>query len=70
MTVESIDFAKIKAHIRNRTQFGVGGHIAYCGVYGQPTVFVPLTGGRILTITAPCVTGVRFAATALPRLSA
>ncbi len=70
MTVESVDFAKIKAHIRGRTQFAVVGHTAYCGTYGQPTVFVALSVGRVLAVTAPCVTGARFAAAALPRLGA
>jgi hypothetical protein len=69
LTVESIDFATIRAHIRNRTRFDVGGHTAYCGTYGQPTTFVPLAGGRrVLSITAPCAIGSRFAAKALSRL--
>jgi hypothetical protein len=70
ITVESTNFAAIRAHIRHRTQHDVGGHTAYCGIYGQPTAFVPLAGGRILSITAPCAIGIRFAAKALPRLKA
>jgi hypothetical protein len=70
MTVESTNFAGIRAHIRHRTQLDVSGRPAYCGTYGQPTVFVPLASGRVLEITAPCAIGTRFAATALPRLGA
>lgn len=70
MTVESADFTTISTHIRHRTQLAVGGHTAYCGTYGQPTVFVPLASGRVLTITASCTVGTKFAATALPRLGA
>jgi hypothetical protein len=69
LTVESMDVAKITAHIRNRRHLDVSGHAAYCGNYGQPTTFVQLASGRVLTVTAPCAIGVRFAAKALPRLN-
>ncbi len=68
VTVEAIDFANIEPHIRSRKQSEVGGRTAYCGTYGQSSVFVPLAGGRVLTITAPCAIGVRFAAEAMPRV--
>jgi hypothetical protein len=68
VTVASTDFATIRARIRNRTQLDVSGHTSYCGTYGQPTVFVPLADGRVLTVTAPCATGTLFAAKALSRL--
>jgi hypothetical protein len=70
LTVESIDFSKIRAQIRDPTRVEVGGRTAYCGNYGQPVTLVPLAGGRILDVTAPCAIGVRFAAKALPRLNA
>jgi hypothetical protein len=69
LTVGSSDFAKVKAHLRNRTERNIDGRRAYCTDYGQATTFVPLAGGRILTVTAPCAVGVRFAAKAVPRLS-
>ncbi len=69
VTVESANFAALSAHIHNRTRLDVSGHTAYCGTYGQPTAFVPLASGRVLTITAPCAIGAQFAATALPRLN-
>ncbi len=70
LAVESVDFPKIRSQIRNRTRIEVGGRTAYCGDYGQSTMFVPLPGGRVLSITAPCAVGARLAAKALPRLSA
>ena len=69
LSVGSIDFARIKAQIRNRRRLDVSGHAAYCGNYGQPTTFVPLASGRALTVTAPCAIGIRFAAKAFPRLN-
>lgn len=68
VAVESIDFSTIKPLIHNRTQSTIDGRAAYCGTYGQPTTFVPLSNGRTLDIAAPCSVGVRFAAEALPRL--
>jgi hypothetical protein len=69
LTVESIDFAKLRGEIRNLKRVGLGGRAAaYCGDFGEPTTFVPLAHGRVLNVTAPCAVGVRFAARALPRL--
>ncbi len=70
LTVESIDFARVRAQIRNRTQLDVAGRTAYCGVYGQPTVFVPLASGRVLAVTASCAIGAKFAAEAVSQLHA
>lgn len=70
LTVEATNFAVIKPHIRNRTQIRVGGRAGYCGIYGQPTTFVPLTDGRVLNITAPCSVGRLLAVKALSRLRA
>jgi hypothetical protein len=68
IAIESIDFANVKPHIRNRTSFRVSGHTAYCGDYGQFTTFVPFQNGRVLSVTAPCATGRLFAVKALSRL--
>jgi hypothetical protein len=68
MTVEAIDFSKLEPDIRDRRQLSIVGHAAYCGDYGQPTTFVPVGRGRVLSITAPCRVGAGFAAIALPRV--
>jgi hypothetical protein len=70
VAVEAVDLATVSAHLRNRTQLAVGDRTAYCGTYGQPTVFVPLASGRVLAVTASCAVGAKFAATALPQLGA
>jgi hypothetical protein len=69
LSVESIDFAKLKGQMRNRTRVKIGKHTVYCGIYGQPATFVPLSHGRVLNVVGPCALGTRFAAAALPRLS-
>jgi hypothetical protein len=70
LTVESIDFAKVRSQLRNRRRVTVGHRTAYCGDYGKPMTFVPLANGRVLNVTAPCAVGTRFAAKALSRLNA
>jgi hypothetical protein len=68
VSVEGVDFKKIKPHIHMRARFAVGGRPAYCGIYGQSATFVPLAGGGVLNVTAPCAIGRRFAEQAMARL--
>lgn len=68
VTVESVDFAKIKPQIRDRARISLARHTAYCGDYGQQTTFVPLSDDRVLDITAPCTIGTRLAEKAMSRL--
>jgi hypothetical protein len=70
LAIEAIDFARLKPQIRKTVRLMVAGHTAFCGDYGRPTVFVPLPGGRVLNVTAPCAVGARFGAKALSRLKA
>lgn len=65
LSVQVAALAQLKPHIRNLTKLEVDGRTGYCGVYGQATVFVPITNRRILTIAAPCDIGRNFAAKAL-----
>lgn len=69
VTVESVDFAKIRPEISDRTRVSVAHHVAYCGDYGQRATFVPLSGDRVLNITAPCAIGARLAEKALSSLN-
>jgi hypothetical protein len=48
----------------------VGGQHGYCVRTGAQALFVPLTAGRLLHITAPCAIAQGFAVRALPRLGA
>jgi hypothetical protein len=38
---------------------------AYCATASQPTLYVPLDGGRVLIVTAPCAKAQKLAAAAL-----
>jgi hypothetical protein len=72
LAVVATDFSTVKpqAHLRDRMSVTVSGHAAYCGVAGSPTIVVPLTPGKFLTVTAPCPIAASFAATALGHLKA
>lgn len=68
LAVQTVNFAKLRKQIRNTRSISVANRTAYCGTYGKPMLFLPVTGGRVLSITAPCSMAQRFAATAAPRL--
>lgn len=72
VAVVATDFSKIQpqAHLRDRMSVTVSGRAAYCGVAGAPTMIVPLTPGRFLTVTAPCPIAASFATKALSHIPA
>ncbi len=53
---------------RSSIRLKLGGRRAYCIKYGALSLLVPLSGGQVLDVTAPCPIAARFAAKALPRL--
>jgi hypothetical protein len=68
VVIETTDFAKLRSQMRNRRRMTIAGRVAYCGDLGRPNTLVALKLGRVLSITAPCTIGLRFAAAALPRI--
>jgi len=71
MAVESISLAQVTHQIAKPAgRVQVGTHPAYCVKLGTQMLFVPLSGSRLLNVTAPCSVAQRFAALALNRLSA
>jgi hypothetical protein len=71
LAVESLHFSTIKpqSQLRDRMSVTVGGHTAYCGVAGTPTMILLLPAGRFLDVTAPCPLAAAFAAKALAHLA-
>lgn len=67
--VERSSFESIGPRIRHRRRLKIAGHTAYCGTYGRETLYVLLSKGRVLSISAPCVTAKRLALKAVPRLA-
>lgn len=70
LAVQTVDFAKLKRQIRNTRRISVSDRSGLCGTLGQPMLYVPLSAGRVLSISAPCAVATRFAATAVSRLTA
>ncbi len=58
------------AHKGVRQNISVAGHTGYCLKLGGAMLLVPLSGGRVLNVTAPCALAQRFAAAALGHLTA
>jgi hypothetical protein len=68
VVVQTVDFAKLRKQIHNARTVSVASRTAYCGTYGKPMLFLPVAGGRVLSIAAPCGMAQRFAAKAAPHL--
>ena len=70
LAVESVASAQVTDHLSQRQKLTVAGRTAYCGKLGRQLLVVPLTGGQMLSISAPCSVARQFAAAALVRLAA
>ena len=69
LAVQSVDFDHLRKRISRRHDVDVADRPAYCGLHGQPMLYVSLTGGRVLSVGAPCDVAQQFAARGVARLS-
>jgi len=69
LAVQRAEFAKAKANLQQAAKVDLGSRTAVCGQYGQPTLYAPLSHGRMLTVAAPCGVAKRFAARAVRALN-
>ncbi len=65
VSVQALDFNKLKRQMHVRQRVAVADHTAYCGTYGQPMLYVPLSRGRVLSVGAHCAIAKQFAIRAL-----
>jgi hypothetical protein len=70
VAVQSRSFTAAAHQLTKRKTLVVSGRTAYCGQLGTPMLLVPLSGGEVLNVSAPCGLAQRFAARALQRLAA
>ena len=70
LNVEHVSVSQATTHMTGRQQVTVRGRRGYCGTLGTTMLYVPVGGGQILHVTAPCMVAQRFAALALGRLAA
>jgi Protein of unknown function (DUF3558) len=68
LAVQHGGFGAVRDEIDRLRQVSVGDRRAYCGVHGAPMLYLPLAGGRVLSVSAQCDIAKRFASTAVPRL--
>jgi hypothetical protein len=68
LAVQTVSFAKLRKQIRRTRTVSIASRTAYCGTYGGPMLYLPVAGGRVLSIAAPCAMAQRFAAKAAPHL--
>jgi hypothetical protein len=69
LAVQSVKFSTVKRQVRRRQSVTISDRTGICGRYGQPMLYVPVSGGRVLTVAAPCGIAKQFALKAVPRLS-
>jgi hypothetical protein len=70
MSLEPSSLSQATKHMTRRHEVTVRGRHGFCGKLGTQMLYVPVPGGQVLHITAPCGLGQQFAALALGRLSA
>jgi hypothetical protein len=68
LAVQRLHFSTLKPHIKRLSERRISGRSAYCGVYGTEITYVLLSATRVLSISAPCEVGTKFASVALPKL--
>jgi hypothetical protein len=68
LAVQKAELAKAKTNLQQAAKVDLGSSTAVCGQYGQPTLYAPLSHGRVLTVAAPCEIAKRFAARAVHTL--
>lgn len=69
LSVESrTDIAKLTGLMKNAQKFSVGTDSGTCGQLDTDNLFLSLTGGRVLHVTAPCAIAEKIATTAVGRL--
>ena len=69
LAVQAVPFSKLKHQMHKRQQVAVSNKTAFCGMLGQPILYVPLSGSRVLSVAAPCQVARKFAARAVQRLN-
>jgi len=68
LAVEPLELGQILPHTKKLVRGNVGAHASYCGVYGQPNTYVKLSHGLVLSVSASCSVGERFALEAVKHL--
>jgi hypothetical protein len=68
ISIQSQDFAVLRSQVRRAERVEIADKAAVCGMHGQPTLYLPFSRGRVLSVAAPCDVAARLARRAVPRL--
>ena len=68
VAIQSVSFKALRRQVRRVERVAISDRTAYCGMHGQPMLYLPLSGDRVLSVAAPCETAASFARRAAPRL--
>jgi hypothetical protein len=69
LAVGPMSFRQARAELSSVIALKINGHGAVCGAIGTPITLVPLSLGRVMTVSAPCPIAASIAKQALTRLS-
>jgi hypothetical protein len=68
VALQSVDFKTLRPQLHLRHRVDVSNRTAYCGTFGQPMLYVPLSQGRVLMVAAQCSVAKQFALRAVRQL--
>jgi hypothetical protein len=68
VSVQAAALREFTAHMRKQRDVAVGTRSGVCGTLGQPMLYLPVGGRRVLAVTGKCEVARQFASHALPRL--
>ncbi len=69
LVVQSRSVRDLRSELARPKAVAVAGSKGFCGEKGRPTLYVPLSAQRVLSVAAPCATAKLFADRALRRLT-
>jgi hypothetical protein len=70
ISVQKTALRKVRKQMRDAKPVAVAERDSLCGTVGRPALYVPVSGARVLVVTAPCQVARRFASAAVPRIPA
>lgn len=68
VAIQPLGIDRLRPQVKRIERVDVAGRVAYCGIHGQPVLYLPLAGDRVLSVTAQCATAARFARRAAAEL--
>jgi hypothetical protein len=68
VAMQQSGFDAMRRQVRRIRRVSVADRMAYCGVQGQPALFLPVGDSRVLSVTAQCEVAMQFARRAVQRL--